>query len=727
QTNHNSSENWDFDLFDQQNFNQSSDQNLNLINSNSQSTSNKIEINSSDSFNNHLNHSLLGNEFGPSHAPSEKIIKIDHSSNHHENLDSINQIQSKKINHNHNHDQIKNQKSNPPSPPPHLLGHLVEIGFSPSQSRQALLETKPHSINHWDLSAALDRLLCQSSQNQNHLDPFNHQSQSIPSLGSTSSNSRITCENDISKSESPILLAGLNTKELQDQATELLAQASAYGTTALGKAASFWKQSKASLTKVIEDQTTSNSSNPFKDNEPSIKPKWMRDLRSTCSFDDRLAKSKDSDSSVQLPQRININSTSQSSHSFTSDITKPYASSARRKVPERIKNDENSKLNPSTLNSQSPIDFFSNDINRKSSSPVLTKNKSLSQSNLASSFIFHSIPLVTATQNQIHQLESYRLEGNDFFKKGQYANAEETYSKALNVFEDFSNEISLEKVYLGCLPLYNNRASARLKIGNGKGAQEDVEIVIKVLLGEDFELSKHSDYLIRRLESNQSRIPDQLKNKIDLSHQLGKALSKRAKIKEDSEKWQGAKLDWMNCRNLGLGVINGAGGIKIVNEGVARCLQALGINSKRNIKSSNSQTILNRPSSLVQRSMSKSVVTDAVQKLRQANEQAELEANEKLQSKDMVDAKISNWKSGKETNLRALIASLDLVLWPELGWKKVGMGELLTDSQVKMKYVRAISKVHPDKIPNESSLIEKMIAKSVFATLNEAWNATQQN
>ena len=56
------------------------------------------------------------------------------------------------------------------------------------------------------------------------------------------------------------------------------------------------------------------------------------------------------------------------------------------------------------------------------------------------------------------------------------------------------------------------------------------------------------------------------------------------------------------------------------------------------------------------------------------------------------------WKAGKETNLRALIASLETVLWPELGWTKVGMAELVSPKQVKIKYTRAIAKVHPDKV-----------------------------
>jgi len=80
-----------------------------------------------------------------------------------------------------------------------------------------------------------------------------------------------------------------------------------------------------------------------------------------------------------------------------------------------------------------------------------------------------------------------------------------------------------------------------------------------------------------------------------------------------------------------------------------------------------------------------------------------------------------NWRSGKEANLRALIASLDAVLWPELGWKRVGMHELVTESQLKVRYVKAIAKVHPDKLNAQTTVEHRMIANGVFAALSEAW------
>jgi len=89
-----------------------------------------------------------------------------------------------------------------------------------------------------------------------------------------------------------------------------------------------------------------------------------------------------------------------------------------------------------------------------------------------------------------------------------------------------------------------------------------------------------------------------------------------------------------------------------------------------------------------------------------------------------VDSRLGTWKNGKETNLRALVASLDTVLWPELGWQKVGMAELVTPNQVKIRYTKAIAKLHPDKLNVKNTTLEqRMIANGVFGTLNDAWNA----
>jgi hypothetical protein len=59
---------------------------------------------------------------------------------------------------------------------------------------------------------------------------------------------------------------------------------------------------------------------------------------------------------------------------------------------------------------------------------------------------------------------------------------------------------------------------------------------------------------------------------------------------------------------------------------------------------------------------------------------------------------VTAWQGGKESNLRALLSSLDSILWAETGWKKVNMAELVVPNRVKIVYMKAIAKVHPDKV-----------------------------
>jgi hypothetical protein len=76
--------------------------------------------------------------------------------------------------------------------------------------------------------------------------------------------------------------------------------------------------------------------------------------------------------------------------------------------------------------------------------------------------------------------------------------------------------------------------------------------------------------------------------------------------------------------------------------------------------------------------------------------------------------------------LRALLSSLDAVLWTELEWKSIQLSELITPSQVKIKYMKAVAKVHPDKLMQETGVEHKLIANGVFSTLNKAWDVFKQ-
>jgi hypothetical protein len=94
----------------------------------------------------------------------------------------------------------------------------------------------------------------------------------------------------------------------------------------------------------------------------------------------------------------------------------------------------------------------------------------------------------------------------------------------------------------------------------------------------------------------------------------------------------------------------------------------------------------------------------ASESLAQYNATAAAEEDEKLRLYDAVEAKVTAWQGGKESNLRALLSSLDSILWAETGWKKVNMAELVVPNRVKIVYMKAIAKVHPDKVPPTLSL-----------------------
>lgn len=86
---------------------------------------------------------------------------------------------------------------------------------------------------------------------------------------------------------------------------------------------------------------------------------------------------------------------------------------------------------------------------------------------------------------------------------------------------------------------------------------------------------------------------------------------------------------------------------------------------------------------------------------------------------DPEKLKVLEWIQGKERNIRALLCSLDKVLWDdEKRWQQVGMHDLVTADQVKKVYRKAVLSVHPDKLggsPHES------LAKLIFMELNDAW------
>ncbi|CAI9776557.1 unnamed protein product [Fraxinus pennsylvanica] len=103
--------------------------------------------------------------------------------------------------------------------------------------------------------------------------------------------------------------------------------------------------------------------------------------------------------------------------------------------------------------------------------------------------------------------------------------------------------------------------------------------------------------------------------------------------------------------------------------------------------------------------------------------QAQRDQEERHRVAETLDIEIKRWAAGKEGNLRALLSTMQYVLWPECGWQPVSLTDLITGASVKKAYRKATLCIHPDKVQQKgATLQQKYIAEKVFDLLKEAWN-----
>lgn len=104
----------------------------------------------------------------------------------------------------------------------------------------------------------------------------------------------------------------------------------------------------------------------------------------------------------------------------------------------------------------------------------------------------------------------------------------------------------------------------------------------------------------------------------------------------------------------------------------------------------------------------------------------EKRAKESEEQEDIVRKKLEPrakaWSEehGKKKQLRALLASLQIILWPEANWKPVNIGDILDDKKARRVYLKATLKVHPDKT-KDLDAEKRFIAKRVFDALSQAF------
>ncbi|KAK6939917.1 hypothetical protein RJ641_029448 [Dillenia turbinata] len=124
--------------------------------------------------------------------------------------------------------------------------------------------------------------------------------------------------------------------------------------------------------------------------------------------------------------------------------------------------------------------------------------------------------------------------------------------------------------------------------------------------------------------------------------------------------------------------------------------------------------------------------------------QTQQEQKEKERIADTLDVEIKRWAAGKEGNLRAMLSTLQNVLWPECGWQPVSLTDLITAAAVKKVYRKATLCVHPDKVQQKGATLQQrytaekvfdllkvhylqIIFREIYSNLNHGPNSTQKN
>jgi hypothetical protein len=287
-----------------------------------------------------------------------------------------------------------------------------------------------------------------------------------------------------------------------------------------------------------------------------------------------------------------------------------------------------------------------------------------------------AVPSVSPTS--LSSSAAHRKKGGEAFKRGDFAAAHDSYTSALS---------PLPPTHPIAIIVLCNRSLTALKTGDPKVAVSDADQALAIIgpgLGAN--------------ESIELGSGEGLK---DMREFFGKALMRKAEALEHMEKWSDAAAVWRQAVQAGVG-----GAISI--RGRDRCEKTASPKPAAKPKAAPVRSIApsaGKPppakglgNSMQRPALSSATSAEAVKRLRLANAAADKADDEKFALTDAVDARLTAWKGGKADNLRALLQSMDGVLWEGAGWKKVGMSDLIMPNKVKIIYMKAIGKVHPDKV-----------------------------
>jgi hypothetical protein len=627
-----------------------------------------------------------------------------------------------------------NERREPPSSDPldRPIAELVDMGFPANRSRAALQETGG------DVQAAVGWLLNQAHQESKERTQTRGSARASPAPQARDEPRRGRGQEDASipawmREES----RPSSNQRKQDNGTptsdkDVAAYAQEFGTSFLKSAGSLWKTGQKNLKKAVAE---------FQQPEgDSSTPKWMRDAsadnasarpgRSSIprtaapaqtaeemtneamlleARDERQRPTKSRtpeiresvsrpDSRLRAPAE-DLPVRSQPQSRFAQQAPPPQTQRSNGKVNRLDVEEESSQAYVSSARRRRPakpepqpepeVDLFSPAPAQTPPQPVSARTTPAPRPAAAKTStpvpqaprpkaLIRNIPAISPSA--LSTSSNHRRAGTEAFKRGDFDAAHTSYSAALT---------PLPPTHPLIIIVLSNRALTAIKTGDPKAAIVDADRVIELVgigKGENEKIDLGGG-----------------EGEKDMKEFYGKALMRKAEALENMEKWSDAAIVWKDAIAVGVG---GAVSLRARD----RCEKAAsGGSSKPALaKPKPTPAVTRAPAGKLQQpqrpAISQVQSQEAVRKLREANAAADKVDDEKFALSDQVEAKVTAWKGGKADNLRALLGSLDTVLWPEAGWKKVNMSDLIMPNKVKIVYMKAIAKVHPDKVSHGQRL-----------------------
>ncbi|KAF9222857.1 hypothetical protein BS17DRAFT_818174 [Gyrodon lividus] len=646
--------------------------------------------------------------------------------------------------------------TNSSSPPPHITGQLVEMGFSPQDANAALSSTKTEI--GFDVQAAAELLLSQGGgadeEGSERPSPDLRERERDRGACTQGTTRPPPARSDSQQHTSTPGSSQSHSQAPGQTADKLLSQASEIGRGVFSKANALWKEGRERAAKIYEERasTVAGGSSAAMD----ARPKWMREGGAR---DGERAREMEGVSAVRGGFRDDGDNDRQGREKRERERLAPAAPPHRSPQP------------PPPQPQTQDIDLFNNADApptyqspfrraKPKTQPTLTSEATSSQASTSTPPATHPSPpnsnsSPTPPRNLTSTIQastlvtstSHKSTGTQAYKLGDFPTSVASYALALS---------ALPPHHVLRVPILTNMALVKGKVGDLKEVANDCEEAVRIIRGfvavgggglmerDSLSSDSHST-LIPASVLGMGKVQISIvgggppantdpPTSVDLIEGLTKAYRRRAEAYEGLEKWDMARTDWEVLISAEWA---GAGAKGEALRGVGRCRRMIeggsagggGPSRPAPPKPTSTTTSKPRPKPTpsTPTSLAGPASSAALAALRASHSTQASEDALRLTHKDAVDARLAAWRAGKEANIRALLTTLDSVLWPELGWRRVGMAEVVGAGQVKGAYVRAIARVHPDKLNATNTTVEqRMIANGVFGALNEAWNAFQQ-